>query len=138
MSTEHVDVVVVGAGIAGGALATTLARGGMSVVALERSKEYVDHVRGEYMHPWGVAETQRLGLYDDLIAAGGSDIVRFVGYDEVVAPEEADATAFPLDTLLPGVPGGLSIGHPTACRTIEAIGGGCRRPGGPRRRRCST
>jgi len=121
MSTERVDVVVVGAGIAGSALSAALARAGVSVLALERSREYVDHVRGEYMHPWGVAETQRLGLHDSLIAAGGSDIVRFVGYDETVAPEEADATAFPLDTLLPGVPGGLSIGHPTSCRTLEAL-----------------
>ena len=120
MSTERVDVVVVGAGIAGSALSTALARAGVSVLALERSREYVDHVRGEYMHPWGVAETQRLGLHDSLIAAGGSDIVRFVGYDETITPEEAEATAFPLDALVPGVPGGLSIGHPTACRALEA------------------
>lgn len=121
MSTQLFDVVVVGAGIAGSALATALARDGVSVLVLERSREYVDHVRGEYMHPWGVAEAQRLGVHVALMAAGGSDIVRFVGYDEVVAPEEAEATAFPLDALVPGAPGGLSIGHPTACRTLEAL-----------------
>jgi squalene monooxygenase len=49
--SKSVDVVVVGAGIAGGALAAALVRGGKSVLVLERSTEYVDHVRGEYMHP---------------------------------------------------------------------------------------
>ncbi len=121
MSTQRVDVVVVGAGIAGSALATVLARDGVSVLVLERSRQYVDHVRGEYVHPWGVAEAQRMGVHVALMEAGGSDIVRFVGYDETVAPQDAEATAFPLDTLVPGAPGGLSIGHPTACRTLEAL-----------------
>jgi 2-polyprenyl-6-methoxyphenol hydroxylase-like FAD-dependent oxidoreductase len=120
MSQERVDVVVVGAGIAGGSLAAALARGGMSVRVLERSAEYVDHVRGEYMHPWGVAEAQRLGVHDALTGAGGNVIERFVGYDEAYAPEEAEAGAVPLGGLVPGVAGGMAIGHPTACRALEA------------------
>jgi 2-polyprenyl-6-methoxyphenol hydroxylase-like FAD-dependent oxidoreductase len=123
MGTDRFDVVVVGAGIAGGALATGLARGGLSVLVLERSTEYVDHVRGEYMHPWGVAEAQRLGVHDALVQAGGNPILRFVGYDEAFAPEEAEAGAVPLDRLVPGVPGGLAIGHPTACRALEVAAG---------------
>jgi len=120
MSTERVDVAVVGAGIAGSALATALARGGASVLVLERSTEYVDHVRGEFMHPWGVAEAQRLGVYDALMAAGANHITRFVGYDETIEPAQAEAAAICLDGLVPGVQGGLAIGHPTACRTLEA------------------
>jgi 2-polyprenyl-6-methoxyphenol hydroxylase-like FAD-dependent oxidoreductase len=120
MTSERVDVVVVGAGIAGSALGAVLARGGIEVVVLERSTEYVDHVRGEYMHPWGVAEAQRLGVYDALTGAGGNTITRFVGYDEAFAPEEAEASAIPLGGLVPGVPGALAIGHPTACRALEA------------------
>jgi 2-polyprenyl-6-methoxyphenol hydroxylase-like FAD-dependent oxidoreductase len=120
MSLERVDVVVVGSGIAGGALTATLARAGTSVLVLERSTEYVDHVRGEYMHPWGVAEAQRLGVYDVFTAAGANLIERFVHYDEAFTPEEAEAGATPLGGLLPGVPGALAIGHPTACRALEA------------------
>ena len=42
------DVVIVGAGIAGGALGTVLARAGFEVVLLERENSYFDRVRGEY------------------------------------------------------------------------------------------
>jgi flavin-dependent dehydrogenase len=43
------DVVIVGGGIAGSALATVLARGGHEVVLLERQSVYRDKVRGEGM-----------------------------------------------------------------------------------------
>ena len=45
------DVVVVGAGIGGSALATALARGGLSVLVLEQETEYRDRVRGEWLAP---------------------------------------------------------------------------------------
>lgn len=54
------DVIVVGGGIAGNALATVLARAGKAVLVLERSSAYQDRVRGEYVQPWGVAEARRL------------------------------------------------------------------------------
>jgi len=120
VSTETFDVAVVGAGIGGSSLAASLARAGRSVLLLERSEEYVDHVRGEYLQPWGVAEAQRLGLHDALIAAGGHHVVSFLGYDEAFTHQEAEAAAFPLADLVPGVPGALAIGHPTACRALEA------------------
>ena len=56
------EVVIIGAGIGGGALATVLARAGIAVTILEKSLVHTDHVRGEWIAPWGVAETQRLGL----------------------------------------------------------------------------
>ena len=46
------DVVIVGAGVAGGALGTVLARAGFDVVLLERENSYPERVRGEYMAPW--------------------------------------------------------------------------------------
>ncbi len=118
--TGGVDVVVVGGGIAGGALATALAGAGRSVTVLERSTEYRDRVRGEYMQPWGVAEARRLGLLDVLLAAGGNIITRMVPYDETVESSAAEDAATLLDGLLPGVPGALAISHPVACDALSA------------------
>src|SRR2546423_6666328 len=112
------DVVVVGGGIAGSALATVLARGGLEVYVLERQKVYRDKVRGETLQPWGVAELCRLGLDDALLGAGGGYCRRVVPYDETTDPEAAEANAFALDELLPGVRGSLNVGHPEACEAL--------------------
>ena len=71
--TSHTnpEVVIVGGGIGGSALATVLARAGIATTVLEKSTVHVDHVRGEWIAPWGVAETQRLGLYDLLMKEAG-------------------------------------------------------------------
>ena len=67
---SRADVVIVGGGIAGSALATALARDGSSVTVLEASEEYEDRVRGETMVPWGVAEARALGVEQALLDAG--------------------------------------------------------------------
>jgi 2-polyprenyl-6-methoxyphenol hydroxylase-like FAD-dependent oxidoreductase len=53
MSTDQPAVTIIGSGIAGSALAAALATAGVPVLVLERTEQFVDHVRGEYMHPWG-------------------------------------------------------------------------------------
>ena len=58
--SETVDVAIVGAGIGGSALAVTLAKGGLSVLLLEKSLEHKDVVRGEWLAPWGVEEANQL------------------------------------------------------------------------------
>jgi 2-polyprenyl-6-methoxyphenol hydroxylase-like FAD-dependent oxidoreductase len=115
---RSVDVVVVGGGIAGSALATVLARRGLAVVVLERQTAYRDKVRGEVLSCWGVAEALRLDLEKPLLDAGGHYVNRMVPYDEVTAPEHAAAGAVPLDRLLPDVPGALDVGHPAACEAL--------------------
>ena len=116
--TETHDVVIVGAGIGGAALATLLARNGLEVLVLERQTAYRDKVRGEWMAPWGVAEAMRLRLADVFLRAGGGYGTRVVLYDETLTPEIAEANAMALDTLLPGVPGSLNVGHPHACAAL--------------------
>ncbi|MCC6921138.1 MAG: FAD-dependent monooxygenase [Alphaproteobacteria bacterium] len=116
--TARYDLIVIGGGIGGSALAATMAKAGRSVLLLERTTTFEDKVRGEWIAPWGVAETKRLGLYDLLLKAGGHHLDRHVSYDESRAPEEAEAAAMPLSMFVEGVPGPLCIGHPHHCQTL--------------------
>jgi 2-polyprenyl-6-methoxyphenol hydroxylase-like FAD-dependent oxidoreductase len=120
------EIVIVGGGISGGALATVLARDGVSVAVLERDARHVDRVRGEWMAPWGVAEASRLGLLDDLRGAGGIHPLRSIDYDETLTPERAEASAIDLRALHPIGTGPLCMSHPrmceTLCRTAAAAG----------------
>jgi 2-polyprenyl-6-methoxyphenol hydroxylase-like FAD-dependent oxidoreductase len=118
MTTESYDLIIVGGGIGGSALATTMARAGRSVLLLEQSAVFEDRVRGEWIAPWGVSETRRLGLYDLLRAAGGHHLSRHITYDETVAPEDAEAAALGLGVFAPDVPGPLCIRHPVHCQAL--------------------
>ncbi len=55
MAGKFRNVLIVGGGVGGCALAGHLGRGGLSVTMLERLETYSDRVRGEWMAPWGVA-----------------------------------------------------------------------------------
>jgi len=120
---ELYDVAIVGGGIGGGALATALARAGASVLVLERSTVYRDHVRGEWMAPWGVRELLALGFYDEVRAGGGHHVARHWTCDEDVPADEAVATAIDLTSLVPDVPGPLCIGHPALCQLFIDLAG---------------
>jgi len=118
LQREAYEVVIIGGGIAGNALATVLARVGRAVLVLERSTVYRDRIRGELFQPWGVAEARRLGLYEVLMRAGGTHHARAVPYDETMEPADAEAAAVALDKILPDVPGSLGLGHPAACQAL--------------------
>jgi 2-polyprenyl-6-methoxyphenol hydroxylase-like FAD-dependent oxidoreductase len=64
------DIITVGGGLGGASLAKAMAERGYKVLVLERETKFKDRVRGEWLSPWGVAETKRLGVYDALIAGG--------------------------------------------------------------------
>lgn len=83
MSSSHYDVVIVGAGIAGSALAYALSsnpRKGakpLRVCLLERSLSEPDRIVGELLQPGGVIALKRLGMTDCL---EGIDAVPTYGY----------------------------------------------------------
>ena len=118
--SDSYDIVIVGGGIGGSALAAVMSRAGKSVLVLERATAYRDRVRGEYMQPWGVAEAQRLGVHETLLDAGGAHHSTYVPYDETLEPAEAEAAAVALSEIIPNVPGSLGVGHPQACEALSA------------------
>ena len=69
------------------ALAKVLAERGVRVLVFERETSFRDRVRGEQMHPWGVAEARKLGLYELLLETCGSEIRywsgQLVGFSDV-------------------------------------------------------
>jgi 2-polyprenyl-6-methoxyphenol hydroxylase-like FAD-dependent oxidoreductase len=117
-STIDTEVVIVGGGIAGGALAAALGGRGIATVVLERQTTYRDRIRGEYLHPWGVAEAGRLGVDRLLLECGGTWVTEIVGYDDTVAPEEAEASLLSITDIRPDLPGALDVGHPQACQSL--------------------
>jgi 2-polyprenyl-6-methoxyphenol hydroxylase-like FAD-dependent oxidoreductase len=125
------DVIIVGGGIAGPALAAVLARAGRGVLLLEQTEVYVDRVRGEWISPWGVVETKRLGLYDTLMAAGARHVTRHITFDEALTPQQAEARVLDMGVFFPDVSGPVTIGHPHHCQTLfdaaKAAGADARR-----------
>jgi len=67
MSKREYDLIIVGGGLGGSALAKVMAGEGARVLVAEREVQFKDRIRGEWMAPWGVAEAQRIGIYDLLL-----------------------------------------------------------------------
>src|SRR5215208_3981623 len=102
------DVAIVGGGVAGSSLAAVLAEAGLGVVVIEREKGFRDRVRGESIHPWGVAEAEKLGLLSVLRAAGARELPVWQRYADRVPNEPSR-----WDDNFPGSLGEWSIYHPT-------------------------
>jgi menaquinone-9 beta-reductase len=115
---ERFDAVIVGSGIAGGALATMLARGGKQVLLLERTEAYKDIVRGEWIAPWGQVDAKKAGLSEVLAGVSTHNLTYHVEYGEGIDPDQADADRGKIAELMPGLPGPLAIGHPQACQAL--------------------
>ena len=82
MAPADYDIIIVGGGLAGSALAKGMAERGARVLVLEREAEFRDRVRGEAIMPWGVPELRALGLYDTVLNAGGHPLAFWDGYQD--------------------------------------------------------
>jgi 2-polyprenyl-6-methoxyphenol hydroxylase-like FAD-dependent oxidoreductase len=117
---RNADVIIVGAGIAGGSLAVALARSGADVTLLEAAGHYRDRVRGESLLAWGVREARCLGAEQVLLAAGAHLTAEWVRYSPEVPAATARAQPIPVGRLIPGIAGSLNIRHPDACTALAA------------------
>lgn len=115
------DVVIIGGGVGGCALAARLANAGLDVTVLERESTYRDQVRGEALVPWGFREAAELGLADAVLGADGTSVItRMTPYDETVEVSRARRAALDLTTAVPGAPGVVGVGHPELREALAA------------------
>ena len=106
--------MIVGGGIAGGALAMVMARAGASVLVLEQQLAFSDRVRGEILWPWGVKVARTLGVEQVFLDAEALVGVGLTVYDE--APEWSEH--YDVGEFVRGVRGSLNIAHPAACSAL--------------------
>lgn len=83
---ERFDVLVVGGGFTGVALAAALADGRRRIGVLEARTGRIAQFRGELIHPPGVRDLETLGLLAPLRRAGGTDVAGFAVIPDVDAP----------------------------------------------------
>ncbi|KAJ7530491.1 hypothetical protein O6H91_14G005700 [Diphasiastrum complanatum] len=89
---EDVDCIIVGAGVAGAALACTLAKDGRKVKVFERDLTEQDRIAGELLQPGGYMKLVELDLED---CVEEIDSQRVVGY-ALFKNEENAKVAYPL------------------------------------------
>ena len=107
------DVVIVGGGLGGSTLAKTLAEQRLAILVLERESVFKDRVRGEQMHPWGVGEARKLGIYDDLLRECGQQTRWWVTYAGGVVAGRRD-----LQETSPHGVGSFNLYHPKMQETL--------------------
>jgi menaquinone-9 beta-reductase len=91
---ESFDLITVGGGLGGAALAKSMAEKGARVLVIERDAKFKDRVRGEMLTPWGVAEAESLGIAKLLRASCGHDLpwVDFFSGTMLMAHRDAAGT----------------------------------------------
>jgi choline dehydrogenase-like flavoprotein len=118
------DVVTVGGGLGGLALAKVLAEHEMRVPVLERERQFVGRIRGEWIAPWGVAEAQRISIYHRLLERCAHEVPYFSPWagDQPVPQGHDSATLVAFDVPSPRYAGGRARRRPQRGRGNLARG----------------
>lgn len=61
-NSDDPDVIIIGSGVGGSAMATVLARDGRKVTVIERDMKEPDRIVGELLQPGGLKALWKLGL----------------------------------------------------------------------------
>ncbi|KAB5511904.1 hypothetical protein DKX38_028932 [Salix brachista] len=88
----NTDVIIVGAGVAGSALAYALAKDGWRVHVIERDLTEPDRIVGEFLHAGGCIKLAELGLEDCL---DGSDSQTVFSFAAVHKDGKRSAISYP-------------------------------------------
>lgn len=107
VSTTQPDLVIIGGGIAGAALAIVARRSGLDVQIVERTARFHDRIRGETIHPWGVTFMRKLDLLD--LAENGAKAQR-QEYWQTIRNREVQTPSRWADHF-PDAPYGLGFSH---------------------------
>ena len=89
MATDF-DIITVGGGLGGAALAGAMAAAGKRVLVVEAETEFRDRVRGEQMTSWGVADAEALGIRELLLKACAHEAPYWQTYIGPMAIENRD------------------------------------------------
>jgi len=124
MTTETVrdryDVVIVGAGLAGCAVAQALSRADhrrrRSILVVDLHKQVSPRFSGEFIHPRGAEVLDDLGFYNRLISAGAVDVDGFVVMEDA---EENEPVILDYDTIPNERPRGISVHHKTLVKVMR-------------------
>ncbi|MCU1280921.1 MAG: Monooxygenase, FAD-binding protein [bacterium] len=101
------DVIVVGGGLSGCAMATALADGRRKILVLEARAGRNPRFNGELIHPHGVDVLEERGFLAPLHAAGGADVRGFAVVKSLTEP----TTLLPYDEIPGSRPFGFAIDH---------------------------
>lgn len=115
MATGDYDIITVGGGLGGAALAKVMVEHGARVLVLERETQFKDRVRGEAIMPWGVAETKKLGIYDLVLSTCAHELPWWDRYAGTAQIGHQDLVA----TTRPALPA-LALFHPTMQEALLA------------------
>jgi squalene monooxygenase len=101
------DVIVVGGGLSGCAMATALADGRRKILVLEARAGRNPRFNGELIHPHGVDVLDERGFLAPLHQAGGADVRGFAVVKSLTEP----TTLLPYDEIPGSRPFGFAIDH---------------------------
>ncbi|XP_065154786.1 squalene monooxygenase [Paramisgurnus dabryanus] len=79
--TKDPDIIIVGAGVLGAAMATVLARDGRRVTVVERDMREPDRIVGELLQPGGCRALKELGLEDTVEGLDAHVVYGYVIHD---------------------------------------------------------